>query len=209
MTAWQQRALYLRACWPQANPFLLSSLCGYHKPLLWVSSASFPGVLGSDHIKALLRQQQSWNSTLQWDDRDATWASVYLPHIFKTYPLQHPAHDGARSPDAPPWISWIVWSLEQLFLKSHGSSGPTSLPAHRADSALSKDPYSLIIYISEWRALTISHLWSLPGEFLPRLNLRCIYMSRQHKQAKMHSEIEMKVLQFVFVRIRSYTFVLV
>lgn len=93
-------------------------------------------------------------------------------------------------------VSWLFWPH-----KSSCSQGWLL--------ALSKDPYSLIIYISEWRALTISHLWSLPGEFLPHLNLRCIFMFRQHKQAKMHSEIKMKVLQFVFVRIRSYTFVLV
>lgn len=34
-------------------------------------------------------------------------------------------------------------------------------------------------------------------------------MTGQHKQAKMHSEIEIQVVQCVFVGIWSYTFVLV
>lgn len=135
-----------------------------------------------------------------------------LPHVFKTDSLQH----AALLRHSTEWITspWFTsWDLLNSLVP-----GPAfwSLTAPLAPwvsllqgwlLALSKDPYSLIIYISKWGALT----QSLPSEFHPGLSLRCIYMTRQHqtKQAKMHSEIEMKVLQCVFLGIWSYTFVLV
>lgn len=130
----------------------------------------------------------------------------HLPHIFKTDPLQHAAllHHSTEWITSP--LVHQTWFAEQSgawtsFLKSHSSSGPRSLPAPGLALALSKDLYSLIFYISKWGALT----QSLPSEFDPGLSLRCIYMTRQHqtKQAKMHSEIELKVLQCVFLGIWS------